>query len=236
MKNKMMKGILAFILILLVFAPVNQAEAAVKTGVVDVSSGTLNVRSGPGVNYKKVGSLKNTARVTVYSIKSGWAQILYAKKKRYVSDDYLRFYSTMSPAAAKAISDKAYNAQLISKSKSYTKKQIYAILSPQFTQSFIDRYFTQQFRSAGKDSKGNALYHILETDTWGLSLYPLDWQAKYQPEKPTVTHFVKNGKSYLYISQYRISEMERNHTATTCFVKEGNKWLVFDQRVKFDKK
>ncbi|TCN17222.1 SH3 domain-containing protein [Mesobacillus foraminis] len=76
MKNKTIKGLLAFLLTLLVsvFAPLYQVEAAAKTGVVDITSGVLNVRSGPGTNYKKIGSLKKNSKVTVYSIKSGWAQ------------------------------------------------------------------------------------------------------------------------------------------------------------------
>ncbi|TCN17221.1 hypothetical protein EV146_1287 [Mesobacillus foraminis] len=163
-------------------------------------------------------------------------KIKYSKKKGYVSDDYLRFYSTMSATTAKAIADKAEKTQRITWSKNYTKSQIYAIMTPQFTKPFIDKYFKQQFRTAGKDRKSNQLYHVIETEIWGLSLYPLDWKGEYEPKKPTVTHFVKNGKAYLYISQYHVNEMSGNKTTTICFYKSGTKWLVYDHQVKYNQR
>ncbi|WP_309087175.1 SH3 domain-containing protein [Domibacillus sp.] len=91
------KVLLAFVLIIsavLAFQIPESKAASTKNGWVSISSGTLNVRSGPGTNYKSVGSLKNNAQVTVYSqTKSGWSEIRYNNKKAYVSSKYLRMYS-----------------------------------------------------------------------------------------------------------------------------------------------
>jgi hypothetical protein len=235
MKSKILKSILSFILTLVVCAPLSQVEAATKTGVVDIGGSVLNVRSGPGTNFHKIGTLKDKATVIVYSLKSGWAQIKYGQKKGYVSDDYLRFYSKMSESTAKPLVDSADKTERITWVKNYTKSQIYSIMAPQFTKAYTDRYIKQQFRTSGKDSKGTQLYHIVETEIWGLALYPIDWKLEYEPKKPTVTHFVKNGIEYLYVSQYHLNEESGNKTTTICFNKNGSKWLVFDHLEKYAK-
>lgn len=58
-------------------------------GVVRASS--LNVRSGPGTGYSRVGSLPNGASVTVLSQSGGWYQIRYNSLTGYVSGDYLSY-------------------------------------------------------------------------------------------------------------------------------------------------
>ena len=76
------------------FQSTSSHAASSKVGYVSISSGVLNVRSGPGNNYKVIGSLKNNASVSVYSqSKNGWSQIGYKKGKAYVSSQYLRMYS-----------------------------------------------------------------------------------------------------------------------------------------------
>jgi len=234
MRGKVLKGLLSFILTLMVFAPLSQVEAATKKGVVDIESGVLNVRSGPGIKYQKIGALRNKATLTVYSIKNGWIQIKYGQRRGYVSDDYVRFYSAFSSATAKKISDRAIVMQRKTWEKNYTKAQIYSIMSPGNTKTYLDKYFKQQFRTAGKDSKGNQLYHIIETEIWGLAIYSIDWKPVYEPKKPTISHYVKNGREYLYVSQYHLNEESGNNTTTICFYKSGSNWLVFDHKVQYD--
>ena len=99
--KKMVKVFLSFMLVFTLFVPFSSNSevkaASTKTAYVDVTSGTLIVRSGAGTKYKKVGALKDNAKITVYSqTKSGWAEIRYNKKKAFVSTQYLRFYSIMS--------------------------------------------------------------------------------------------------------------------------------------------
>ena len=61
--------------------------------VVNVQTG-LNVRSGPGSTYDRVGGLKPDAQVVVLSSQEGWYQILFRNPDGqaaigYVSADYL---------------------------------------------------------------------------------------------------------------------------------------------------
>jgi len=75
-----------------VILPTNHAvfAASTQTKYVDIQSGSLTVRSGPGTSYKKIGSLKKHAKVTVYNkTKNGWSEIRYHKKKAYVYNKYL---------------------------------------------------------------------------------------------------------------------------------------------------
>ncbi len=70
------------------------------TGVVKSKSG-LNVRSGPGTNYRKIGALANNARVTINGTSSGWYAINYSGTQGYVSASYVSVTggATSAPAA-----------------------------------------------------------------------------------------------------------------------------------------
>ena len=82
--------VIALILSLFSFNTPSTQAASNETKYVDITSGTLTVRSGPGTKYKKVGVMKKYAKVSVYSkTKSGWSEIRYNKKKAYVSNKYL---------------------------------------------------------------------------------------------------------------------------------------------------
>lgn len=68
---------------------------------VSTNSGSLNIRSGPGTSYAKVGSLWKGETVIVLSASGGWSRILYhGTKTGYVSAQYLSGsaagYSTVS--------------------------------------------------------------------------------------------------------------------------------------------
>lgn len=54
-----------------------------------VNAGPLNVRSGPGTSYSKVGSLGRGASVTVVDKVNGWYKITSGKLSGYVSADYV---------------------------------------------------------------------------------------------------------------------------------------------------
>ncbi|RDU37023.1 hypothetical protein DRW41_10045 [Neobacillus piezotolerans] len=236
-KKAVLKWLVLAILVLGLFAPSlgkPEVAAAGQTGVVEIKSGVLNVRSGPGVKYKRIGSLKNKASVPVAGVKNGWVQIKFGKRTGYVSDDYLRIYMPMAEAEARKIADRADAIQRVSWEKSYTKAQVYAIMEQAFTRKFVDRYFKQQFRTDGKDSRGNQLYHVIETEIWGLALYPLDWELKYNPKKPAVTRYQKDGVEYLFVSQYHLDEMSGNQTTMICFVKTKAGWFVYDHLVAYE--
>ena len=65
--------------------------------IVTTSSSNLNVRSGAGTKYSKIGSLAKGAVVEVVEIKDGWAKIIFPSDKYtngYVSAQYLTKQST----------------------------------------------------------------------------------------------------------------------------------------------
>ena len=59
------------------------------TQYVNATSG-LNVRSGAGTSYSKIGSLDYKEKVTVLSTSNGWAKINYKGQAGYVSSSYLQ--------------------------------------------------------------------------------------------------------------------------------------------------
>lgn len=65
-------------------------EVAGSVKYVNISSGTLNVRSGAGSDYSKIGSLNKNEQVLVLSVSGNWSYILYdGVKTGYVSSWYL---------------------------------------------------------------------------------------------------------------------------------------------------
>ncbi len=63
-----------------------------------ISSGTLNVRSGPGTSYSKAAQLSKGETVLLLSTNNGWSRVLYhGIKTGYVSARYLSgYYSAVS--------------------------------------------------------------------------------------------------------------------------------------------
>ncbi|MGL5576234.1 MAG: SH3 domain-containing protein, partial [Sarcina sp.] len=61
-----------------------------KTGTVYNVSNVLNVRSGAGTSYSKIGTLKVNAKVTINSEKNGWYNIDFNGSTGFVSKDYIK--------------------------------------------------------------------------------------------------------------------------------------------------
>ena len=65
-------------------------EVSATTATVATNGGSLNIRSGPGTGYARVGSLAKGESVIVLSAANGWSRILYhGTKTGYVSSQYL---------------------------------------------------------------------------------------------------------------------------------------------------
>ncbi|SCI72556.1 N-acetylmuramoyl-L-alanine amidase LytC precursor [uncultured Clostridium sp.] len=76
--------------------PVKPEQPPVKnTGVVTATS--LNVRSGYGANYSRIGSLSNGAKVEIVESQNGWHKIKYNGGYGYVSGDYIRVNGAVAP-------------------------------------------------------------------------------------------------------------------------------------------
>ncbi|MFJ7639522.1 DUF3993 domain-containing protein [Peribacillus sp. NPDC097225] len=218
-------------------APWSEVKATSgKTAYVDIKSGYLNVRSGPGNKYKSIGKLYDKDKIKVISVKSGWAKFNYKGKSRYTSNDYLRYYKTLSKKEAKKITDKAIRLQN-SLDKPYTKKQIKAKLSPSFTDAFINKFIKYDFWESGKDKSGNTLYAPIPTDfPYYYIMYGFIWdEAKaYERAYPVkVKYYKKKDKEYLLVSQkYYPDELYSNVEQKVFFSKSSSKakWKVYDTR------
>jgi SpoIID/LytB domain protein len=57
---------------------------------VKIKSGKLAVRAGAGTKYRKLGSLKNGAKVTIKGAKGSWYKITYKKKTAYVLKKHIK--------------------------------------------------------------------------------------------------------------------------------------------------
>ena len=64
----------------------------------EVNTNSLNVRSGPGTNYSKLGSLSKGSKVEVISESNGWSKINYNGKEAYVSSQYLSKVTINKPS------------------------------------------------------------------------------------------------------------------------------------------
>ncbi|WP_155550135.1 SH3 domain-containing protein, partial [Paraclostridium sordellii] len=75
---------------------VKPEEPTVKnTGVVNAT--TLNVRSGYGANYSKIGTLTNGSKVEIVESQNGWYKVKYNSGYGYVSGDYVKIDEQSKP-------------------------------------------------------------------------------------------------------------------------------------------
>lgn len=68
------------------FSPIAANAATIYNYVVTTPTG-LNIRSGPGTGYKKVGKLSGGSVINVYNSQNGWLQI---GANKWVSRDYCK--------------------------------------------------------------------------------------------------------------------------------------------------
>ncbi|MGX4599167.1 SH3 domain-containing protein [Faecalimicrobium sp. JNUCC 81] len=69
--------------------PQKPSKPETSTQTKEVNTSSLNVRSGPGTNYSKIGSLKQGNKVEVISENNGWSNIKFSGKDGFVSSEYL---------------------------------------------------------------------------------------------------------------------------------------------------
>ncbi|HSQ88286.1 SH3 domain-containing protein, partial [Romboutsia sp.] len=75
--------------------PDEKPESVKEIKVVNTSS--LNVRSGPGINYSKVGNLRKDEKIGIISESNGWSKIEYKGKVAYTSSQYLTKQGDTTP-------------------------------------------------------------------------------------------------------------------------------------------
>ncbi|MDO5112590.1 MAG: SH3 domain-containing protein [Clostridia bacterium] len=79
-------------------APANGAAPAAGTGV---TTGKVNLRTGPGASYNKVTTLKKNASLTILGEANGWYNVAAGGKTGYVSGKYVKVTAALpAPPAA----------------------------------------------------------------------------------------------------------------------------------------
>lgn len=113
--KKLLKICIMFVLVLSFFSFDSSTTEATSKKTAFVN--TKDDPSGSGTKYKKVGSLKKHAKVTVYSTtKNGWSEIRYNKKTAYVSSKYLiniNIKNSRATYSLKDVNGKKYTVYVI---------------------------------------------------------------------------------------------------------------------------
>lgn len=74
-----------------------------------IATGNVNVRQGPGTNYKKIGKLRRGQTIAVWSINGKWAEITWTGSQNgYVHTDYIKFEEGSNGATIDAHADGKY--------------------------------------------------------------------------------------------------------------------------------
>ena len=76
----------------------NTSKPEVVKEIKEVNTDSLNVRSGPGTSFSKIGSLSKGSKVEVISENNEWSKINYNGKEAYVSSQYLSKIITNKPS------------------------------------------------------------------------------------------------------------------------------------------
>jgi len=70
--------------------------------VINVSSGSLNVRKGPGTSFARLGTVKDNARLAVYTDQSGWLMIHLGDQEGWICKTYAMYSSGSDPVQSPA--------------------------------------------------------------------------------------------------------------------------------------
>lgn len=182
----------------------NEVRTESYTRYVNVSS-RLNVRSGAGTNYNRVGTLQNGELVTVYETKSNWSRI---GENRWVCSDYLFTTAYVSQTVRKSNSFgkirkiKActlyFNSNLSGKRYTYKTNTTVTILSN--INSYIDRV---RVNATGRIAYINTNNYLNNTNTRIKNTV-----GQYKRLKYKTTLYSKSNltslKSYLANTQVKI--------------------------------
>lgn len=97
--HRLAAAVLAAILLFAFAAPVLAASTTM------VATANVNIRSGPGTNYKSLGMLNKGQTIVKTGSSGQWAKVLYNSKTAYIMATYLKTYSgSATPAPTPTIS------------------------------------------------------------------------------------------------------------------------------------
>ncbi len=70
-------------------APAPAETPSTKIGIPNTGGSSLNMRSGPGTDYRKLASIPSNASLSIIGEENGWFKISYNGSSGYVSSDYV---------------------------------------------------------------------------------------------------------------------------------------------------
>lgn len=191
----------------------NSTDSEVKTEAytryVKVSS-RLNVRSGPGTNYDKIGTLQNGELVTVYETSGNWSRI---GENRWVCSDYLSTTAYISQAVQKVNSagqtKKIKACTLYSNSnlsgKRYTYKANTTVTILSNISSYVDKV---KVNETGRIAYINTNNYLNSSNTRSNSTKVKSTVGQYKRLKYRTTLYSKSNltgpKTYLANTQVKI--------------------------------
>ena len=152
-------------------APVTTTTTApVATQMMEVTTDNLNVRSGPGINYTKLGTLSQGAQVATLALEGDWYRIQYGETEAYVSAQYLVLPGTATTTTSGSASSTTTTG---------------TTAAPTYTDRYIDDEGMLQFKTDGRYVQANS-YAEGEEIPWALRLVndwnpmPLGYDTKLQ--------------------------------------------------------
>lgn len=82
---------------------------------VTTSSGSLNVRKGPGTTYSRVSEIKSGTQIVISSIEGEWCAMYYGDIQGYVQRQYLNIQAASTGAAQAAPAASAYDTSSLTR-------------------------------------------------------------------------------------------------------------------------
>ena len=150
-------------------APVTTTTTAPSaTQMMEVATDNLNVRSGPGINYTKVGTLNKGAQVATLALEGDWYRIQYGETEAYVSAQYLVLPGTATTTSGSSASTTTGTTA-----------------APTYTDRYIDDEGMLQFKTKGHYVQADSYADGAEI-SWALRLVndwnpmPLGYDTKLQ--------------------------------------------------------
>lgn len=107
-----MKRLLCLILMLAMLLPTASAEMFSADAYVNCTSTSVNLRSGPGTEYEKLGTLTRGAAAKLLETGDGWYKIEYNSQQAWVSADYVSIVNLMDHLATEEIQAALQAAEL----------------------------------------------------------------------------------------------------------------------------
>ena len=97
-------------------AAVNELQyGEFRYAMVNTSSGSLNVRKGPGTTYGRVSEIKTGTRIVISSIEGDWCAMYYGDIEGYVQRQYLTIQAASTSAVQAAPAANSYNTSSLTR-------------------------------------------------------------------------------------------------------------------------